>query len=98
MGIGLPLEKVAELARAVVGIRYVKEEAPPSGQRITKLTELAGDSLAAVFGIAGYLYWANVIAPAFPLPATPRATPAPAEAPSDCVLGLIGVTLSSLIV
>jgi 4-hydroxy-tetrahydrodipicolinate synthase len=56
MGIGLPLEKVAELARAVEGIRYVKEEAPPSGQRITKLTELAGDSLLAVFGGAGARY------------------------------------------
>ena len=56
MGIGLPLEKVTELARAVEGIRYVKEEAPPSGQRITKLTELAGDSLLAVFGGAGARY------------------------------------------
>jgi dihydrodipicolinate synthase/N-acetylneuraminate lyase len=56
MGIGLQLEKVAELARAVEGIRYVKEEAPPSGQRITKLTELAGDSLLAVFGGAGARY------------------------------------------
>jgi len=56
MGIGLPLDKVAELARAVDGIRYVKEEAPPSGQRITKLTELAGDSLLAVFGGAGARY------------------------------------------
>jgi dihydrodipicolinate synthase/N-acetylneuraminate lyase len=56
MGIGLSLEKVADLARAVDGIRYVKEEAPPSGQRITKLTELAGDSLAAVFGGAGARY------------------------------------------
>jgi dihydrodipicolinate synthase/N-acetylneuraminate lyase len=56
MGIGLSLEKVAELARAVDGIRYVKEEAPPSGQRITRLTELAGDSLLAVFGGAGARY------------------------------------------
>ncbi len=56
MGIGLPLEKVAELARSVEGIRYVKEEAPPSGQRITRLTELAGDSLLAVFGGAGARY------------------------------------------
>jgi dihydrodipicolinate synthase/N-acetylneuraminate lyase len=56
MGIGLPLEKVADLARAVDGIRYVKEEAPPSGQRITRLTELAGDSLLAVFGGAGARY------------------------------------------
>jgi dihydrodipicolinate synthase/N-acetylneuraminate lyase len=56
MGIGLSLDKVAELARAVDGVRYVKEEAPPSGQRITKLTELAGDSLLAVFGGAGARY------------------------------------------
>ncbi|MGH8175502.1 MAG: dihydrodipicolinate synthase family protein [Steroidobacter sp.] len=56
MGIGLSLERVAELARAVDGVRYVKEEAPPSGQRITRLTELAGDSLLAVFGGAGARY------------------------------------------
>lgn len=53
MGLGLPLEQVADLARAVPGIRYVKEEAPPSGQRITRLTDLAGDALDAVFGGAG---------------------------------------------
>jgi dihydrodipicolinate synthase/N-acetylneuraminate lyase len=56
MGIGLSLEKVAELARTVPGIAYVKEEAPPSGQRITKLTELAGGALRAVFGGAGGRY------------------------------------------
>lgn len=56
MGIGLPLEKVADLARAIDGIVYVKEEAPPSGQRITRLSELAGDSLSAVFGGAGARY------------------------------------------
>jgi dihydrodipicolinate synthase/N-acetylneuraminate lyase len=56
MGIGLSLEKVAELARDVEGIRYVKEEAPPSGQRITQLAGLAGDSLLAVFGGAGARY------------------------------------------
>jgi len=56
LGLGLSLEKVAELAKAVDGIRYVKEEAPPSGQRITRLTELAGDSLLAIFGGAGARY------------------------------------------
>jgi 4-hydroxy-tetrahydrodipicolinate synthase len=56
MGIGMPLAKVAELARAVPGVRYVKEEAPPSGQRITQLTELAGSALDAVFGGAGARY------------------------------------------
>ena len=49
----MSLDKVAELARAVDGIRYVKEEAPPSGQRITQLGELAGAALQAVFGGAG---------------------------------------------
>ena len=56
MGIGLALDRVAMLAREVEGICYVKEEAPPSGQRITQLTELAGDSLEAVFGGAGGRY------------------------------------------
>jgi 2-keto-3-deoxy-L-arabinonate dehydratase len=56
MGIGLSLDKVADLARAVDGIRYVKEETPPSGQRITQLTDLAGDALLAVFGGAGARY------------------------------------------
>jgi dihydrodipicolinate synthase/N-acetylneuraminate lyase len=56
MGIGLALDKVAVLAREVDGIRYVKEEAPPSGQRITELSGLAGDSLDAVFGGAGARY------------------------------------------
>lgn len=56
MGIGLPLEQVARLAHEVEGICYVKEEAPPSGQRITKLTQLAGASLEAVFGGAGARY------------------------------------------
>lgn len=53
MGIGMPLPDVAALAAAVDAIRYVKEEAPPSGQRITRLSELAGASLDAVFGGAG---------------------------------------------
>ena len=56
MGIGLPLPKVAQLAREVEGIRYVKEEAAPSGQRITQLGELAGGALDGVFGGAGARY------------------------------------------
>ena len=56
MGIGLALDRVAALAREVPGIRYVKEEAPPSGQRITELSELAGGALDAVFGGAGARY------------------------------------------
>lgn len=53
MGIGLSLQKVASLALAVDGIVYVKEETPPSGQRIMQLTELARGSLRAVFGGGG---------------------------------------------
>lgn len=56
MGIGLALDRVAQLAREVGGIRYVKEEAMPSGQRITELAGLAGSSLDAVFGGAGARY------------------------------------------
>ncbi len=56
MGVGMALDQVAWLAAQVPGIRYVKEETPPSGQRITRLTELAGDSLDAVFGGAGARY------------------------------------------
>jgi 4-hydroxy-tetrahydrodipicolinate synthase len=56
MGVGLSLEKVADIARAVDGVRYVKEETPPSGQRITRVTELAGSALDAVFGGAGARY------------------------------------------
>ena len=56
MGVGLPLEAVAKLAQMADGLDYVKEEAPPSGQRITRLTELAGSSLRAVFGGAGARY------------------------------------------
>lgn len=56
MGIGMPLPQVGELARSVSGVRYVKEEAMPSGQRITQLAELAAGSLDAVFGGAGARY------------------------------------------
>lgn len=56
MGIGLALDRVAALAREVDAIRFVKEEASPSGQRITQLSKLAGNSLDAVFGGAGGRY------------------------------------------
>jgi len=62
MGIGMALPAVAELARTVDGIRYVKEEAAPSGQRITQLAELAGGSLDAVFGGAGARYLIDELA------------------------------------
>ncbi|TFW21832.1 dihydrodipicolinate synthase family protein [Massilia arenosa] len=56
MGIGLALDRVAQLAREVPGIRYVKEEAMPSGQRITELSGLAAGAVDAVFGGAGGRY------------------------------------------
>lgn len=56
MGIGLSLDDVATISRAVDAIRYVKEETMPSGQRITRLSALAGDALDAVFGGAGARY------------------------------------------
>jgi len=62
MGIGMALPAVAELTRTVEGIRYVKEEAAPSGQRITQLGELAGGSLDAVFGGAGARYLIDELA------------------------------------
>lgn len=62
MGVGLQLDKVAALAEAVEGIRYVKEETPPSGQRITQVTELAGPALDAVFGGAGGRYLIDELA------------------------------------
>lgn len=62
MGSGLQLDDVAALARLVDGIRYVKEETPPSGQRITQLTKLAGPALDAVFGGAGARYLIDELA------------------------------------
>jgi len=56
MGVGLDLPSVALIAKSAEGVRYVKEEAQPSGQRITRLTELAGESVRAVFGGAGARY------------------------------------------
>lgn len=56
MGVGLGVDGVAALARAVDGILYVKEETPPSGQRITQVREAAGDTLDGVFGGAGARY------------------------------------------
>jgi 4-hydroxy-tetrahydrodipicolinate synthase len=56
MGVGLGVTQVAALARAVDGIRYVKEETQPSGHRITALASEAGDRVHAVFGGAGARY------------------------------------------
>ena len=55
MGIGMSIEDVAALADSVDAIRFIKEEAMPSGQRITALTDAAA-SVEAVFGGAGARY------------------------------------------
>jgi dihydrodipicolinate synthase/N-acetylneuraminate lyase len=53
MGVGLGIEQIAELARAVPGITYVKEETQPSGQRISQLFAASKGALSSVFGGAG---------------------------------------------
>jgi 4-hydroxy-tetrahydrodipicolinate synthase len=53
LGPTLPVEAIADVIRGVPAIRYVKEEVPPCGQRITRLLEAAGGRLQGVFGGAG---------------------------------------------
>jgi 4-hydroxy-tetrahydrodipicolinate synthase len=56
-GAGLAPEVVLEILRAVPQVQYVKEEALPSGQRLTALLRGAtGTSLRGVFGGAGGRY------------------------------------------
>jgi len=61
-GSGLPVEVVAEVVRAVPEIVYVKEEAMPSGARITRMLQLAPTSLRGVFGGAGGRYITDELA------------------------------------
>lgn len=61
-GSGLPVEVVTEVVRAVPQIAYVKEEAMPSGARITRMLELAPPSLRGVFGGAGGRYITDELA------------------------------------
>jgi len=56
VGAGLEPSAVVEVLRAVPDIRYVKEEALPSGQRLTVLRETGPASLLGVFGGAGGRY------------------------------------------
>jgi 4-hydroxy-tetrahydrodipicolinate synthase len=55
-GAGLEPGSVLEVLRAVPGIRYVKEETLPSGQRLSLLREQGPATLAGVFGGAGGRY------------------------------------------
>ena len=56
VGAGLNPEVVVDILNAVPAIRYVKEEALPSGQRLSVILSAAPKSLAGVFGGAGGRY------------------------------------------
>jgi 4-hydroxy-tetrahydrodipicolinate synthase len=56
VGAGLDPEVVLEVLAAVPSIRYVKEEALPSGQRLSVLRDKAPPNLLGVFGGAGGRY------------------------------------------
>lgn len=56
VGSGLSPQVILELADAVPGIRYIKEETLPSGQRITRLINDRPASVEGVFGGAGGRY------------------------------------------
>lgn len=56
VGAGLDPDVVVEILKAVPAIRYVKEEALPSGQRLSVILNAAPKSLAGVFGGAGGRY------------------------------------------
>ena len=61
-GSGLPVDTVLEVVRAVPAIAYVKEEALPSGARISRLVAGAPASLRGVLGGAGGRYITDELA------------------------------------
>jgi len=61
-GAGFAMDRVARVAAAVPGIRYVKEEAMPCGQRISALMAAAPAHLAGIFGGAGGRYLLDELA------------------------------------
>ena len=61
-GSGLPVDVVLAIARAVPEIAYVKEEAMPSGARITQTQAGAPPTLLGVFGGAGGRYLTDELA------------------------------------
>ena len=61
-GCALSPDQVVELARAVAGIAYVKEESLPCGQRITRILAAGLPRLAGVFGGAGGRYLTDELA------------------------------------
>lgn len=62
MGLGLSPATVLEVVCAAPGIRYVKEETIPCGQRITALREQGEGLLDGVFGGAGGRYITDELA------------------------------------
>ncbi len=56
VGAGLSVDTTLSVARSVRRIRYVKEETPPTGQRLSRLREGAQTDLVGVFGGAGARY------------------------------------------
>lgn len=62
IGAGLSPETVAEIAKAVDGIRYIKEETAPCGQHLTRIRDACGDDIEGVFGGAGGRYISDELA------------------------------------
>lgn len=56
IGAGLLPAEVAEVARAVPAIRYVKEETQPCGQNLSRIAAALGDDSDGIFGGAGGRY------------------------------------------
>ncbi|MEO8751176.1 MAG: dihydrodipicolinate synthase family protein [Casimicrobiaceae bacterium] len=61
-GSGLPVDVVIAVARAVPQVAYIKEEAMPSGARITQTLASAPATLRGVFGGAGGRYLTDELA------------------------------------
>jgi 4-hydroxy-tetrahydrodipicolinate synthase len=62
IGCALAPERIAEIADAVAGVEYVKEETLPCGQRISRLLALMPTRLKGVFGGAGGRYITDELA------------------------------------
>lgn len=61
-GCALSADDVIDLVRTIEGIRYVKEETLPCGQRITRILAAELPALAGVFGGAGGRYITDELA------------------------------------
>ena len=62
MGAGLGPAQVAAIAKAVPGVRYVKEETLPCGQHVTRILDAAGGDIDGVFGGAGARFMMDELA------------------------------------